>query len=228
MPNDILFIGAVVINLLLILGSFQFGRAGLILAITTNLILVSTFASKLISVFGLLSNIGNIFYGSLFLGTNLLIERYGTRAAYSAVWLAFCGNTLFIVMGQFGLRFAGDATSTSTNEAITTLFSNTPRLALASILAYIIVQHFNVWFYSSLKKYTGEGWLWLRHTASLSLSQLFDSIIFFSVAFYGIVSTGTLLGVMVTGFLLKVCIGFASIPLMYVAQHMSAEESNDD
>ncbi len=51
--NEVLFIAAAVINLIFIAGSVRFGRLGLMLTIAVNLILVSTFAPKLASVFGM-------------------------------------------------------------------------------------------------------------------------------------------------------------------------------
>ena len=45
-------------------------------------ILVSTFAPKFIRVFGLVSNSGNIYYGSLFGAIILLVELYGKKEGY--------------------------------------------------------------------------------------------------------------------------------------------------
>jgi uncharacterized integral membrane protein (TIGR00697 family) len=218
--NEALFIGAVLIDLIFILGSLRFGRYGLILAVTVNLILVSSFAPKIVITFGLLSNVGNIFYGSLFLSMNLILERYGKSAAYEAIWLSFAGNMFFITMSQFALRFTGDTQSTSANDAISTLFSSAPRIALASIVAYLIVQYFNAWFYTVLKERAGNKNLWIRYISSTTLSQFFDSIIFFSIAFFGALPVNVLLTAMAFGFLLKSFIGFTSVPFIYAAAYL--------
>ena len=226
MINEILFIVAVLVNFLFILFATRFGRGGLILMMSVNMILVSTFAPKLITVFGLLSNVGNIFYGSLFLASNLLIERYGKQAGYSAIWISFAGNILFIVMGQFALRLLGDPASLMVSDALSLVFSNVPRIALASIAAYLTVQYFNVWFYSWIKEKTAGGRLWLRHIASSTLAQFFDSIIFFTIAFVGVMETSVLIQAILVGFFLKTCIGVASTACMYLAPLIASEEES--
>ncbi|MBI5456878.1 queuosine precursor transporter [Candidatus Kaiserbacteria bacterium] len=213
--NEALFVAAILVNLLFIALAARFGRVGLVLAMAVNLILVSTFAPKLVTVFGFVSNVGNIFYGSLFIAANILVERYGTKAAFTAIWMSFAGNIFFVVMSQFALRFIGETQSLATNDAISTVFASAPRTALASVVAYLLVQHFNVWLYSFVKAKTGERLLWLRHISSTTTSQLLDSVIFFSIAFYAVIPNNILVEAMIVGFVLKTAIGVVGTPLLY-------------
>ena len=220
MINEILFIGAVIINFLFIAGAMRFGTSGLLVMMTTNIILVSMFAPKLIDVFGLVSNVGNIFYGSVFLITNLILENFGKEDGVKALWLSFTGNILFVTMGQFALRFAGETGSAAVNDALPIVFGSVPRLALASIVAYIIVQYVNIWLYSYLKERFAGRKLWLRHGISISVAQFCDSVIFFAIAFAGILPLGVLIEVMSVGFLFKTVIGCAGTPIMYMGKYL--------
>lgn len=224
MTNELLFIVAVLINLTIILFSLRFGSSGLTAVITANLILVSIFAPKLLSIFGYTSNVGNIFYGSLFLATNLLIEQYGKKAGFKGIWVAFIANILFVTMGQFTMRFIGDPQSSGVNEAIFSLFNNSPRIAAASIIGYLLVQNFNVWFYNFIKQKTAGRYLWLRHGLSIVVAQFFDSLIFFSIAFYLIIPTNLLIEAMVIGFAIKAIIGLLSTPFIYLGSKVKPEE----
>lgn len=226
MLNEILFLSAVSINLLFIMLSLTFGRTGLVIAMGINMALVSTFAPKLFEVFGLVSNAGNIFYGSLFLAANILNELYTKEDVRAAVWLAFACNMIFITMGQFVLRFDGALGDAVVNEAVNVLFSQTGRVAIASIIAFLIVQHGNAWLYAALKARTGRH-LWLRHGISVTLSQFFDSVIFFALAFYALVPGMFLFEAIVAGFILKALIGIAATPLLYAARGIRREERRE-
>lgn len=226
MLNELLFIGAALVNLLFILGAAHYGRAGLVLSMTLCLVLVATFGPKLVSVFGVLTNVGVIFYGALVLATNLLVERYGTRAGHQAVWVAFAGNLFFVLMGQFALRFLGDAQTAGAHEAIFELFSITPHIALASMLAYLVSQHLNVYCYGLLKERTQLS-LWKRHVTSVSLVQAIDSAIFFTVAFWGTLSGAMIVQTLILGGLLKIGIGVVSTPGMYAGRTIPLESLDD-
>jgi len=226
--NEILFIVAVLIDLLFIALAARFGRVGLILAMAINLILVSTFAPKLISLFGAVSNIGNIFYGSIFIAANLLIERYGIKTAVAAIWLSFSCNIFFVVMSQFALRFIGETASLTANDAITALFASAPRIALASIIAYLLVQHLNVWLYSFIKDKTNGRNLWLRHISSTTVSQLLDSVIFFGIAFYAVIPNATLVEAMIIGFILKTVIGVVGTPFLYFTASLLPQKYSEE
>ncbi len=61
-----------------------------------------------------------------------------------------------------------------------------PRIAIASLIAYLVSQHHDVWAFHFWKKKTGGKFLWLRNNVSTISSQLLDSALFITIAFYGI------------------------------------------
>ncbi len=61
----------------------------------------------------------------------------------------------------------------------------TTRIALASVVTFFAVQILDVKIFHYLKERYLRLW-WLRNNASTILSQFFDTLIFFMLAFYGV------------------------------------------
>lgn len=224
--NELIFLVTVLVELAFVVLSMRFGREGLFGFIVANIILVSTFGSELIDVFGLTTNAGNVFYASIFVAANILVEHYGGKVGYRSVWIGFTSLVLFVLMSQFVIRQLPVPNSADEAQAIRTLFSAVPRVALASMVAYLIAQNLNVWIFDRLRRRHGRAKLWLRNIASSTTGQLVDSVIFFSIAFGGLVSQAVLVQTILVGFALKAVIAVASTPVLYLS-YMMAEPDSD-
>lgn len=77
--------------------------------------------------------------------------------------------------------------------AFNTVMGGTPRIWLGGILAYGISTFLNVTIFSRLKAREGASLLWLRAGIASILSQIVDTLIFITVAFYGVFPIGELL-----------------------------------
>lgn len=89
-------------------------------------------------------------------------------------------------------------------HAFELMMSGTPRIWLGGIVAYGISQILNVTIFSALKSGGGKL-LWLRAAVASMLSQIADTLIFITIAFYGIFPIGELLvGQMLTKVVLSV------------------------
>lgn len=93
-------------------------------------------------------------------------------------------------------------------QAFEMMMGGTPRIWLGGIIAYGISQILNVTLFSAMRA-GGGGMLWLRAAIASVLSQVTDTLIFVTVAFYGIFPIGELLvGQMLT----KVVLSIALVP----------------
>jgi uncharacterized integral membrane protein (TIGR00697 family) len=99
-------------------------------------------------------------------------------------------------------------------SAFETVMGGTPRIWLGGILAYGISTFLNVTIFSRLKASEGSRLLWLRAGIASVLSQIVDTLIFITVAFYGVFPIGELiLGQMIA----KVVLSALLVPpLVYV------------
>ena len=78
-------------------------------------------------------------------------------------------------------------------SAFNTMMEGTPRIWLAGIIAYGISQMLNVTIFSWLKGREGGNLLWLRAGTASVLSQIVDTLLFISIAFYGVFPIANLL-----------------------------------
>ncbi len=76
--------------------------------------------------------------------------------------------------------------------AFETIMKATPRIWLGGIVAYGISQVLNVFIFSRLRA-EGGRMLWLRSGVAGVLSQIVDTLLFITIAFYGVFPIGELL-----------------------------------
>ena len=95
--------------------------------------------------------------------------------------------------------------------AFNTIMTGTPRIWVAGIIAYGVSQLLNVTIFSWLKAREGRGLLWLRGAIAGILSQIVDTLIFITVAFYGVFPIANLL---LGQMLAKVVLSALLVPLV--------------
>ena len=104
--------------------------------------------------------------------------------------------------------------ATEFSEMFSKVLALTPRITLASFIAYLISQHHDIWIFHFWKKKTNGKHLWLRNNASTIVSQLIDSIIFVTIAFYGIFPIWNMILGM---WIVKIIIALIDTPFIYGA-----------
>ncbi len=214
MTNELLFLVTALAIFAFVRFCFIQGRRWLQASIVINLILITVFGAKLVTIFGAVTNVGNVFYAMVFFATQLIVEHYGKREARRSILLGASSIVFFIAIGQLTVSYEGIAASSAANDAMAALFKFTPRLALASITAYVFAQSVNIWVYAYMRR-TYRPQIWIRSASASASGQLIDSVIFFTIAFAGVLPTPILIQSMLTGFAVKFLIGVGSIPFLY-------------
>ena len=219
--NNLLWVGSVLITLSLITLVYRFfGKSGLYAIIVALVISCNIEVVKTVEVFGLVSTLGNVLYAGIFFATDILSEVYGKQAARRGVWLGFIGMVLMTLWMQIALKFIPDASDFS-QESLVTIFSLMPRIAAGSMVAYLVSQHHDVWAFLFWKNKTKGRFLWLRNNASTMVSQAIDSVIFCSIALWGLFDTNTWLQILVTTYFLKWIVAVIDTPFIYLAKRLS-------
>ena len=201
----------------------RLGSRWLFSTIAVNLILVSVFGSKLITVFGLITNAGNVFYACVFLATYFLLERRDKKNVLQTMWFGVGFVVFFVVMSQFVTHFSSPYPNDAVNDAIQTLFVLSPRIALASILAFIFAQYVNISIYTWLKTRMTDKFLWLRSNGANIVGQLIDSSLFFTIAFLDL-SGPALLQAIFAGWFIKTLVVFLGTPLLYFDRYLTRKQ----
>ncbi len=176
--------------------------------------------TKLIEILGLTATLGNAIYGSIFLVTDN--EKYGQKEAKKAVWLGFMSLLMMTLIMQVVLQFQ-PSPDDFTQSSLETIFGLIPRIALGSIIAYIISQYTDVIIFSFLRKlFPSDGAFWIRNNGSTMLSQLLDTLIFTSIAFLGELSTDIWLSIFISTYILKfLVVSIIGTPFGYMAKRIT-------
>lgn len=222
--NEVLWLAMLVSNFVAILVSFRwFGRGGLYVWIALAAVIANIQVSKTIEVFGLTATLGNIVYAGSFLATDILSERYGKAAARRGVGVGFFAIVTATLLMQLAILFE-PAPSDGLHDALSAVFGVLPRIAGASLLAYLISQRHDVWAYHFWRE-RFPGPLWLRNNLSTIVSQLIDSIVFTVAAFLGVFPLGVLVEIVITTYLFKAAVALLDTPFLYLGVRMGPRKS---
>ncbi len=227
--NELLLVLTALLTAGLVVAAWKLDKERLYSIVLIFLILIAIGGGKIVEFFGFATNTGNIFYAGVFLATYFLIERYGRREGFRLVWIGTTGVVAFSTLLYLTLALVSVEGTSTLSELLSGAYSAVPRLAFASLLAYIAAQSFNVYFYTYLKQRFGGGparHLWVRINLSNILAQVVDSLIFFLVAFGGFVAPEDIWEILVTGFVLKVLFVMAFSPLLYF-NRVEGEENEE-
>lgn len=98
---------------------------------------------------------------------------------------------------------------------IPSFFISQPSIAIASVCAFFISQHLDVYIFFALKKIFPRFW-WLRNNASTIIAQFFDTMIFFHIAFLSIWGFKAVVISALLDFSVKIVLSLINTPLFYI------------
>ncbi len=175
--------------------------------------------------------LGTILFASTFLCTDILSEYYGKEKAKKNVLIGFCSFFLMTILMLFtiGIQPANDEWVSMVQESLAILFTPMTSIFVASMIAYLISQYFDIWLFGYLKRISPNKLLWLRNNVSTAVSSLIDNTIFSLFAWIILnpnpfplsdVIMTFILGV----YLLRVFIALLDTPFIYLAKYFMPNE----
>ncbi|MEH6987344.1 queuosine precursor transporter [Cytobacillus firmus] len=214
-----------IINFILVLAMYRlFGKTGLFVWIGFSTVMANLQVVKTIEMFGLTATLGNAMYGTAFLVTDILNEKYGKEEAKKAVWLGFFTLLSMTLIMQMVLLFKPHETDFA-QESLSTLFSVLPRIAAGSLAAYLVSQFTDVYIFTYLKKkFPKDGQFWIRNNGSTIISQLLDTLVFTSIAFLGVFPLEEWIQIFITTYLLKFIVAVLDTPFGYIAKRFPVKD----
>ena len=221
MSNEILWLVFALVNFLLITAAYKlFGKTGLFAWIALGTILANVQVLKSIDLsfagITLAATLGNIMYGTLFLVTDALGEKYGLKDAKRAVTIGFFSLITTVIVMSMALMFTPNEADFA-NDALKTIFELVPGLAIASLVAYLASQFLDVYLFQKIKtKLPQTSFLWLRNNGSTLVSQLVDTSIFVTIAFlFGVFPQEIVRDIYITTYVIKVIVAMLDTPFVY-------------
>jgi len=181
----------------------------------TCLIAANIIAVKLVSIGGWVVPAGVIAYPLTFLFTDVIAELYGRKIASRVVWIGF-GVSILMAILVFGGGLLPPAPSWEGQSAYESILGMLSRITLASMVAYLVSQHHDVFAFHFWRQKTKGRFLWLRNNASTMVSQVLDTGIFITIAFWGTVPTETLINMLLSQYVIKLVIAAFDTPFCYM------------
>ncbi len=173
---------------------------------------------------------GILFFPISYFFGDILTEVYGYAYDRRAVWAGFAALAFAAIMAQIviALPVAPGEYMAQYQKGMVSVFGNSWRIALASMLAFWCGSFVNSYVLAKLKIWTQGRFLWVRTIGSTAFGELVDSSLFYVLAFYGIWPVQELIQVALVQYVLKTSWEVLATPLTYwVVGALKRKESVD-
>lgn len=170
-------------------------------------------ASKPVQIGGLVVPAAIFIYALTFTLIDLINESMGKQGARRVILTAFIANLLLAAYAQFAVLLP-PASFYSGQEAYASVLGSTPRIVFASLTAYLISSLIDAEIFA-LWKSRIRGPRWLRVLVSNTVSTGVDSVVFITLAFYGLMPVWPLIE---GQYVVKMAITLVSLPLIYLVR----------
>ena len=175
--------------------------------ITANLL-----ETKLIEIGSLTLTAGLLVFPVSYILNDCIVEVWGYRRARLIIFCGFAMNALVVLLGL--LAVALPAPPYWEGEAhFNFVFGLAPRIALGSMAAFLVGSLLNAQVMSRMKQRDGNRRFSLRAIWSTVVGETADSLVFFPIAFAGLVEWQQLVRLMVAQVLLKTAYEVMVLPL---------------
>ena len=223
--NETLFFIAIIVNFLGVTLAYKlFSKTGIYACIALATVIANIEVVKCVDIFGLPLTLGNVTYGSIFLATDILNEKYGREKAQKGVFLGFFSLLVLTLFTQIDLLYIPSSNDFA-QGAMQTIFALTPRICLGSMLAYLVSNTMDVFLYKKIRDILpSDKFLWVRNNAATMTSQLVDTILFTFIAFFGVFPLSIVLKLCFTTYVLKLIIAVCDTPFLYLAKRINNDE----
>lgn len=169
----------------------------------------------------------------VFITSDIINEYFGTkgvkRISYlTAGFIVYTFITIYFATQLPPAKFWLDINSTDANgnpfninEAFFRIFNQGLGIMIGSIVAFLLGQILDVSVFAWLRRRTGSKYIWLRATGSTMFSQLVDSFVVLTIAFYvfGNWDLKQIFSVGSINYLYKGCIAILLTPVLYIAHY---------
>jgi hypothetical protein len=194
----------------------QYRFFDILVALFVSVLLISNIASTKILTLGKFTfDGGTLLFPLSYIFGDILTEVYGFRRSRRVIWLGFF-SALLMSLVLFVVQILPPANDWANQQAYETILGFVPRIVLASLLAYFAGEFSNPVILSRLKILTKGKYLWTRTIGSTIIGEGIDTLVFCSVAFYGVLPQPVFWAVLVSNYIFKCAVEIVFTPLTYL------------
>lgn len=206
----------------------SFKHLDTITALFVTVLLISNVASTKIVAFGPLTfDGGTILFPLSYIFGDILTEVYGYARSRKVIWIGFVAALLmsltFILVGALP-----SAADWANQDAYDKILGLTPRIVIASLIAYFAGEFSNSFTLAKLKVQTNGQRLWLRTISSTLIGQVVDTALFILIAFTGVVPNSLIWTLIVSNYLFKCGIEILFTPVTYWLTGWLKQQEHED
>ena len=171
-------------------------------------------AVKLIALGPIITDGGAILFPLTYILGDVLSEIYGfkkaRRAIYTAMVLQIVAATVFQLVVMLPPGPGWDM-----QDAYASVLGFVPRIVLASVVAFFVGELLNSYVLVRIKERTKERHLWARLIGSTAVGQFADTLVFCTIAFYGVITGAEFVNYVITGYVYKTLVEVVLLPVTY-------------
>jgi uncharacterized integral membrane protein (TIGR00697 family) len=200
----------------------------IIMALFVAVLLISNIAStKILTFWKFTFDGGTLLFPLSYIFGDILTEVYGYRKSRRVIWVGFfcAGLMSLVLMLVTALPAAKDWPF---QESFQNILGLTPRIVLASLIAYFAGEFSNSYLLAKLKVKTKGKFLWFRTISSTLLGEGIDTVLFVFIAFWGILPMTLLIPILVSNYIFKCGVEILFTPVTYKAVKFLKKKEKED
>lgn len=200
--------------------SAHFAAAGaslypLIAAVFVGLLIISNIgATKLIQFGPIITDGGAFLFPLVYITGDVLSEVYGFKAARRVIFTGF-GMAILAALTFYAVQLSPSADAWANQDAYVAILGFVPRIVLASVCGFLVGQFLNSYVLVKIKERTNESALWFRLIGSTVVGELADTLVFCTIAFYGVITGAEFANYVVFGYIWKTLLEVVLLPVTY-------------
>jgi len=210
----------VAISLFTVAGAYyarRFESPDALIAIYVAFVILSQIMAVKLAVFDLgiaqlVAPAAVLVYSVTYLFTDIVNERFGRRAVHRMIFICFVAQVAQVFFLWLATVVA-PAPFWTGQQAWDTIIGFVPRIIVASWIAFLVSENFDAVVYSWFRKLTRGRHLWARNVFSSLPALSLDTLLFITIAFWGVAPLETLL---VGQLGVKWLVGLVNVPFMYL------------
>ncbi len=197
------------------------------LLFTVCLIVANIVEQKLISIGSIQATAGLLIFPVSYIINDLIAEVWGYRKVRLIIWNGFLMNFLAVLIFRLSIWAPGSANFTN-QAAFELVLGNTERITAASFVAFLFGAFLNAYVMSKMKiMQHGRGFS-IRAVVSTLVGEGADSLVFFTLAFIGVIPTQALWMLILTQTAMKTGYEIVALPLTnYLVKWVKKHEKTD-
>ncbi len=183
--------------------------------------------TKVVQLWGITATAGLIVFPISYIINDCIAEVWGFKKARLIIWSGFAMNFLVIGFAQLAVMLPA-APFWEGEEGFNFVFGMAPRIAVASLTAFLVGSFLNAYVMSKMKVASNGKHFSLRAIVSTLVGESADSLIFFPIAFGGLIPVNELLIMVATQAVLKSLYEVIILPVtIYVVKYIKKVDGSD-